>query len=92
MFKKKEPNAIDVQIEALSNSMKNYPVDSPEYAAAMEKMVVLAKTKNEGKKPIDPNTIIVVAGGLLQVVMIIGHERLHVLTSKAIGFVLKGRV
>jgi hypothetical protein len=92
MFKKKEPNAIDVQIEVLSNSMKNYPVDSPEYAAAMEKMVVLAKTKNEGKKPIDPNTIIAVAGGLLQVVMIIGHERLHVLTSKAIGFVLKGRV
>ena len=92
MFKKKEPNAIDAQIEVLSNSMKNYPVDSPEYAAAMEKMVVLAKTKNEGKKPIDPNTIIAVAGGLLQVVLIIGHERLHVLTSKAIGFVLKGRV
>ena len=92
MFKKKEPNAIDVQVEALSNSMKNYPVDSPEFAAAMEKMVVLVKTKNEGKKPIDPNTIIAGAGGLLQVVLIIGHERLHVLTSNAIGFVLKGRV
>ena len=92
MFKKKKPNEVDVQIEALSNSMKNYPVDSPEYAAAMEKMVVLVKTKNEGKKPIDPNTIIAVAGGQLQVVLIIGHERLPVLTSEAIGFVLKGRV
>ena len=92
MFKKKEPNAIDTQIEVLSNAMKKYPVGSPRYEAAMEKMVILVKTKNEGKKPIDPNTIIAVAGGLLQVVLIIGHERLHVLTSKAIGFVLKGRV
>lgn len=41
---------------------------------------------------IDVNTVVLVAGNLAGILLILNHERLHVVSSKALGFVLKGRV
>jgi len=52
------------------------------------------KAYDEMLKPswkISPDTILVVAGGLLQVLLILNFEKLDVITSKAINFVIKGR-
>lgn len=37
-------------------------------------------------KPVDKNTLILAGANLLGIVAIVGHERAHVVTSKAIGF------
>jgi len=41
---------------------------------------------------IDPNTVLVVAGNLLGIVLILYFEKFDIIRSKAVGFVLKGRV
>jgi hypothetical protein len=41
---------------------------------------------------VSPDTIAVVAGNLLGIILILGYEKADVITTKALGFVLKGRV
>jgi len=41
---------------------------------------------------VDGNTILIVAGNLLGILLILKYEQLEIVTSKAISFVLKGRV
>lgn len=43
------------------------------------------------KKTVSPDSIVAGAIGLLQVGAIIGHERFHNITTKAMNFVFKGR-
>lgn len=50
---------------------------------------------NEMLKPsckLSPDTMLVVAGNLLGIVLILKHEKIDIVTSKALSFVLKGRV
>lgn len=44
------------------------------------------------KKKVSPDTVAVIAGNLLGIGLILGFEKMNIITSKAIGFVLKGRV
>jgi len=41
---------------------------------------------------VSPDTILIVTGNLLGILLILKYEKLDIITSKAIGFVLKGRV
>lgn len=45
----------------------------------------------EPKKTVSPDTILLVAGNLLGILAVLNYERLHVVTSKALGFVMKPR-
>ena len=40
---------------------------------------------------VSPDTMAIVAGNLLGIALIVGHERMNVVTSKALGFVLKSK-
>jgi hypothetical protein len=44
------------------------------------------------KMPVSWETIAIIAGNLLGIALILNHERVNVVTSKALGFVMKGRV
>lgn len=48
--------------------------------------------KASGKKAVDPNALITVAGGLLEIILIMNHERLYVIATKAWSRVLRGRI
>lgn len=41
---------------------------------------------------VSPDTILVVAGNLLGILLILKFEKLDIITTKALSFVLKGRV
>jgi len=41
---------------------------------------------------ITPDTLLVVTGNLLGIILILHHEKVDIITSKALGFVLRGRV
>lgn len=41
---------------------------------------------------VSPDTIVVVAANLLGILLILNHERLDIISTKALGFVIKGRV
>lgn len=44
------------------------------------------------KKGVDPNTKAVVLGNLLGILLILGYEKGNVITTKALGFIIRGRV
>lgn len=50
------------------------------------------RKKLDSKDSISPNTIATVSANLLGIGMILYHEKVHVISSKALGFVFKGRV
>ncbi|HRX15969.1 MAG TPA: hypothetical protein P5123_06625 [Spirochaetota bacterium] len=43
-------------------------------------------------RKVKPDTIAIVMTNLIGIGMILGYERVNIITSKALGFVLKGRV
>lgn len=43
-------------------------------------------------KAIDPNTILVVLGGLAEIVLIMSYENIHVLSTKAFNRILKPKI
>lgn len=95
MFKKKL-TAEDIAFEkALITALEELPVlsaDSEEYTAAIKNIEKLHEIKASHKKTkfrVSGDTLLSVGGSLAGIVMILGYEKANVLTSKALGFVLK---
>ena len=62
----------------------------------VEGVIELLKKRNEmvATRPrlIKPDTIALIAANLLGIGLILSYEKLNVITSKALGFVIRGRV
>ena len=94
MFTQKDKTkpGLDKAIDELLKEMSALNGDSEEYAKMVTQLNTLYRLKEvDPPKTISPDTLAIVAGNLLGIVMIVGHERAHVITSKAIGFILKMR-
>lgn len=92
MKKDDKPN-IDKEIKNLLLELDELSPTSDEYQTILENVERLSKAKSyEQKSGLSPDTVAVVAGNLLGIAMIIWHERVNVITSKALGFIIKGRV
>lgn len=66
---------------------------SNEYATIVDQLDKLYKMRITTKpQPVPLEALIAVGGNLIGIVSIIGFERANVLTSKALGFVLKSRI
>lgn len=50
------------------------------------------KLKDASRFKVSPDTIVVGLINLVGIGLILGHEKLNVITSKALGFVIRGRV
>lgn len=100
MFKKAptEKSELDIAISDLFADMadNNITKDSKEFASMVDQVVKLyalkevdsnVKTKNRVSK----DTLAVVVANLLGIVMIVGHERANVVTSKALNLLTKLR-
>jgi len=87
-----EPTALDHIIDDLLTDMQAYPRDSDEYAKMAAQFVKLYPLKDaERPKTISPDVLATVAANLLGIAAILYHERAGIVTSKALGFVLKLR-
>jgi hypothetical protein len=62
------------------------------YASLVDQLVKLHKLK-EDEKPsrVSHDTLITAGANLLGIVLIVGHERAHIISSRAKDFVLKLR-
>jgi len=94
MFNRKpKPNlAFDEAISALLARIAKEQYDPKETPAIVDQVTKLAKLRDAShpKRP-SPDTLILVAGNILGIVLILQFERVNVITSRAIGFVLKLR-
>lgn len=88
---KKSETHLDREIERAIAELDSHPVMSEEYGAVLDRIGRLNKMKEAGKPPrqISPDTVIIAATNLIGIIMIIRHENVNVITSKAMGHVMK---
>jgi uncharacterized protein (UPF0335 family) len=93
MFKKqKEPSKLDEAINEVYREMAGVTADSKEYAAMVKQLKVLHKMKTqESAFRVTPDTALIVAANVLGIVVIVSHERVAVITSKALGLIMRLR-
>lgn len=85
-----EPTALDTAIDEALAQLTHHAADSEEYAAITNQVVRLMKLKEKpSHSRVDRNTMAMIAGNLAGIGMILSYERTHVITSKALGFVLR---
>jgi hypothetical protein len=96
MFWSKKPKSqLDLAIVDALNDLMNHPVATPGYDARLDKVERLYKLKeSETPKPeaLSPNTMANIGANLLGIFMIIRHEHVNVIASKALGFVTKTKI
>ncbi len=97
MFKLLKKNdkrtTLEKEIDAVLECMETIQPDTEEYTTMSKNLETLYSAKGK-EKPwrINPDTIFVGVIGLLQLGMILGHEKCNVITTKAMSYVFKGRV
>lgn len=71
----------------LLDEMDTYSPGDPEFKVALDQLERLEKLPSKDKKTIDPNTLLLVAGNLLGILVIVAYEQKHVFTSKGLNFI-----
>ena len=98
MFKlitKKEKPILDEEIERVIKLMSTVNPNSDEYTAMTKNLDTLTKAKGSvaaTRRRVSPDVIVSGVFSLVSIGCILGYEQLHVITSKAIGFIPRGRV
>lgn len=90
-----KPSALEDAIDNLLSEMKSTDPISDEYGKLVERLDKLHKMKvaeKDNRKRVSADTIVTVGANLAGIVLILGFERAHIVTSKALGFVLKSKV
>lgn len=94
MFKKnKEQSKLDIAIDELTRQLEASEPGSEVQTNIAKSIEVLKKAQSHEKdKSISPDVALTVGGNLAGIVAILSFEKLNVITSKAIGFVLKSKI
>ena len=90
-FKKK--SKLEKVIDSILDDMSKFEANSDEYSDMANNLEKLLKAKSyEKQRGVSPDTMVIAAANLIGIVLILKHEKVDIITSKALGFVLKGRV
>lgn len=85
-----EAEELSREITRVHTQLPDYPAESPEYKEMVERLATLYAQKKEiPSNRISADTMLTVTGNLLGILVIVGHERANVVTSKALGFIGK---
>jgi hypothetical protein len=93
MFTKPEsPTLLEKEITRVLKDMTNKDPASQEYKNLMERLQALHKMADDNRPPrVSPDTALLSATNILGILLIIRHEYVNVITSKAQSFVQKLR-
>ena len=81
-------------INTLLEELSGHQAESPEYAKIVDQLTKLYALKEvdhkvNSNKRVSMDTLAIVGGNILGIVLIVGHERAAVLTSKALTLLTK---
>lgn len=86
------PTLLEKQITRVLEDMTNQDPASEEYGELMERLQKLHKMADDNRPSrVSPDTALLSATNILGIILIIRHEYVNVITSKAQSFVLKPR-
>ena len=91
--KKKQPSKLDEAIDELIEEMR-YEENSEKYKVMAESLETLyrARSHEDRTRHISADTLAVIAGNLAGIGLILSYEKVHVIATKALGFVMKSRI
>jgi hypothetical protein len=88
----KEPTKLDNAIDRALSRLSDQEVGSEEYVKTLEAVTKLHKMKeDETPNRLSKDTLAIVSANLLGIMLIIRHEHVNVVTSKAMGLVIRPR-
>lgn len=91
--KKDNRTKLEMEIDHLLEDMGTVAPNSESYGIMAQNLEALYKAKSHDRnRRVSPDTVAIVAGNLLGIALILYHEKAEVITTKALGFVIKGRV
>ncbi len=84
---------LEKEIDSVLVIMKGMNPYSDEYTTMTKNLEMLYKAQaHKSERRVSPDAIVMVVGNLLGIGLILTYERTEVITTKALGFILKGRV
>ena len=90
--KRESAKALDVLIVDASTALMNMDVTENDYEETLARLerlhAIRAAMRGQG---VSPDALMTVFGNLAGIAIIVGHERTHIITSKALAFILKLR-
>ena len=93
-LEKQEPEKtqLDLAIEGVFSEMAGYDADSKEYKKMVARLTELYAIKaSNAPDRVSKETMTIVLGNVLGIVLILHYEKLNVVTSKALNFLFKLR-
>lgn len=94
-FKKKK-TYLEQEIEDIEILLRDTsPESKDEYdrlTSILGSLYALRDKEKNSKKSIDPNTLAVIVGGLLELGLIMNYERFNVITTKGFSRIIRPRV
>lgn len=88
----RSPSIIDLELERAVRELKNHPIGSEEYNKTLEVIIKLHRMRSEETSdPVSKDTVALIAANLLGIVMVIRHEHVNVIVSRAMGMVMRPR-
>lgn len=90
--RKREPTLLENAMEKALRELDGYSIGSGDYTKTLDQVIKLHKMiEDEKSSAVSKDTLAIVAANLLGIVMIIQHEHLHPITSRAMNLVIKPR-
>jgi hypothetical protein len=87
------PTKLEKEIDRVTDSLKDEQIGSDDYEKRISALTKLWKIKAEDKPDrISKDTMLVAGVNLLSILLILRHEHLNVITSKAMQMVPKARI
>jgi hypothetical protein len=88
----KTPSKLNEPINKVLTRMEGLEPDSEEYKKLLTTLDKLMELQREEQSsPVNPDTLVTVAGSLLGILIIVAYEQKHVMVSKALGMVLRSK-
>lgn len=83
---------LDRTIDEAHAEIAGLSVETDDYEKAVSNLARLYTLREEiTSRRVSPDTIAIVLGNLIGILVIVGYEQKHVVTSKALSFILKPR-
>lgn len=87
-FRRKHKSVLDEPIGLVLTRMNEFGPENEEFDRFVKHLDRLMEMKeNESKSRINPNTVLIVLGNLLGILVIVAYEQKHVMVSRAVAFV-----
>ena len=89
---KKEKVTVQTEIDRLLEKLNTLDPKEEEYHKVLKNVDMLTDIKTKkGPMDVSVDTVISASASILGILMILHHEKANIITSKAIGFIFKGR-